>query len=68
MNRVNRKCHVSTYFVGDGGDFVGTASRILRPKKPLSWLDPGAYGTLGVGGGFALGKLFSSIVVRLSGL
>ena len=21
---------------------------------PLSWLDPGAYGTLGVGGGFAL--------------
>lgn len=41
--------------IGDGGDFVGTASRILRPKKPLSWLDPGAYGTLGVGGGFALG-------------
>jgi acetolactate synthase-1/2/3 large subunit len=41
--------------VVDGGDFVATASYILRPRAPLSWLDPGAYGTLGVGGGFALG-------------
>ena len=24
-------------------------------QSPLSWLDPGAYGTLGVGGGFAIG-------------
>lgn len=28
---------------------------ICRPRGPLSWLDPGAFGTLGVGGGFALG-------------
>ncbi|XP_052828506.1 2-hydroxyacyl-CoA lyase 2 isoform X2 [Octopus bimaculoides] len=41
--------------VADGGDFVGTASYILRPRGPLCWLDPGAFGTLGVGGGFALG-------------
>jgi acetolactate synthase-1/2/3 large subunit len=41
--------------VADGGDFVGTASYILRPRTPLSWLDPGVFGTLGVGGGFALG-------------
>ncbi|KAI9556700.1 hypothetical protein GHT06_016491 [Daphnia sinensis] len=41
--------------VADGGDFVGSAAYILRPRKPLSWLDPGAFGTLGVGGGFALG-------------
>nr|HEX4317851.1 thiamine pyrophosphate-binding protein [Kofleriaceae bacterium] len=41
--------------VVDGGDFVATASYILRPRAPLSWLDPGAFGTLGVGGGFALG-------------
>jgi thiamine pyrophosphate-dependent acetolactate synthase large subunit-like protein len=40
--------------VADGGDFVGTASYILRPRAPLSWLDPGVFGTLGVGGGFAL--------------
>lgn len=40
--------------IGDGGDFVGTASYIVRPRAPLSWLDPGAFGTLGAGGGFAL--------------
>jgi acetolactate synthase-1/2/3 large subunit len=42
-------------FVADGGDFVATASYILHPRSPLSWLDPGAFGTLGVGAGFALG-------------
>ncbi len=42
-------------FVADGGDFVATASYILRPRGPLSWLDPGAFGTLGVGAGFVLG-------------
>jgi len=41
--------------VVDGGDFVATASYIVRPRGPLSWLDPGVFGTLGVGGGFALG-------------
>jgi acetolactate synthase-like protein len=40
--------------VGDGGDFVATASYILEPPGPLTWLDPGAFGTLGVGAGFAL--------------
>jgi acetolactate synthase-like protein len=41
--------------VADGGDFVGTASYVLQPRGPLTWLDPGAFGTLGVGAGFALG-------------
>ena len=41
--------------VVDGGDFVATSAYTLRPRRPLSWLDPGVYGTLGVGGGFALG-------------
>ncbi len=41
--------------VADGGDFVATASYILRPRGPLRWLDPGVFGTLGVGAGFALG-------------
>lgn len=41
--------------VADGGDFVGTAAYTLRPRGPLSWLDPGVFGTLGVGGGFAMG-------------
>jgi acetolactate synthase-1/2/3 large subunit len=41
--------------VADGGDFVGTASYVLRPRRPLTWLDPGVFGTLGVGAGFVLG-------------
>ena len=41
--------------VADGGDFVATASYTLRPRGPLAWLDPGVFGTLGVGAGFALG-------------
>jgi acetolactate synthase-1/2/3 large subunit len=44
-----------TVLVADGGDFVATASYTLSPRGPLSWLDPGVFGTLGVGGGFALG-------------
>jgi len=40
--------------IGDGGDFIATTSYIVKPPKPLSWLDPGPYGTLGVGAGFAL--------------
>eukprot|EP00294_Goniomonas_avonlea_P017790 CAMPEP_0114554240 /NCGR_PEP_ID=MMETSP0114-20121206/8105_1 /TAXON_ID=31324 /ORGANISM="Goniomonas sp, Strain m" /LENGTH=631 /DNA_ID=CAMNT_0001739275 /DNA_START=6 /DNA_END=1901 /DNA_ORIENTATION=+ len=39
----------------DGGDFVGTAAYTLHPRQPLGWLDPGAFGTLGVGAGFAMG-------------
>lgn len=45
----------NSVLVADGGDFVATASYILSPRRPLSWLDPGVFGTLGVGGGFALG-------------
>ena len=41
--------------VADGGDFVATASYTASPRAPLSWLDPGVFGTLGVGAGFALG-------------
>jgi len=45
----------NSIIVADGGDFVGTASYIVRPARPLSWLDPGVFGTLGVGAGFAMG-------------
>lgn len=41
--------------VADGGDFVATASYVVHPRGPVSWLDPGPFGTLGVGAGFALG-------------
>jgi acetolactate synthase-like protein len=41
--------------VADGGDFVASAAYILRPRGPLGWMDPGVFGTLGAGAGFALG-------------
>lgn len=56
--------------VADGGDFVGTAAYVLKPSGPLQWLDPGAFGTLGVGGGFALGAKLcrpESLVVIIYG-
>lgn len=43
-----------TILVADGGDFVASASYIMKPNGPLRWLDPGPYGTLGCGAGFAL--------------
>jgi len=52
---LDRAAGSASVFVADGGDFVATASYILRPRGPLAWLDPGAFGTLGVGAGFALG-------------
>jgi len=55
FQRIEEKMADDAVLVVDGGDFVGTASYILRPRKPLSWLDPGVFGTLGVGGGFAVG-------------
>jgi len=51
--------------VVDGGDFVATGAYTLRPRGPLAWLDPGVYGTLGVGGGFALGALSARPGTRL---
>lgn len=46
---------VNSIFIADGGDFAATCSYILHPRKPLGWLDAGLFGTLGAGGGFALG-------------
>ncbi len=53
--QVEQLSSAETIFVADGGDFVGTASYIVQPPGPLTWLDPGPFGTLGVGAGFALG-------------
>jgi acetolactate synthase-1/2/3 large subunit len=55
LKAIDRVLERDSIVVADGGDFVSTASYILRPRAPLSWLDPGVFGTLGVGAGFALG-------------
>jgi acetolactate synthase-1/2/3 large subunit len=41
--------------IGDGGDFVSFAGRFIEPGKPGCWLDPGPFGCLGTGPGYALG-------------
>lgn len=43
------------FVIGDGGDVVAAVSRVLRIHRPGHWLDPGPFGCLGVGPGFALG-------------
>jgi thiamine pyrophosphate-dependent acetolactate synthase large subunit-like protein len=54
-NAIDHLLPDDSVIVADGGDFVGTASYAISPRAPLSWLDPGPLGTLGVGAGFALG-------------
>jgi len=55
LRAVEATAAADAQFIADGGDFVATASYVLHPRAPLTWLDPGAFGTLGVGAGFALG-------------
>jgi acetolactate synthase I/II/III large subunit len=40
--------------IGDGGDFVSFAGRMIETYEPGCWMDPGPYGCLGAGPGFAL--------------
>jgi acetolactate synthase-1/2/3 large subunit len=40
--------------IGDGGDFVSYAGRVVDSYTPGCWLDPGPFGCLGSGPGYAL--------------
>ena len=40
--------------IGDGGDFVSYAGKYIEPGRPGGWLDPGPYGCLGTGLGYAI--------------
>lgn len=40
--------------IGDGGDIVAQASKVIQVPKNGAWMDPGPLGTLGVGMPFAL--------------
>jgi len=56
--------------IGDGGDFVSFAGRYVEPARPGHWLDPGPYGCLGTGPGYAMAARLahpSSQVVLLLG-
>ena len=56
--------------IGDGGDFVSYAGKYVEPSRPGGWLDPGPYGCLGTGLGYAIAARLarpSSQVVLLLG-
>ena len=40
--------------IGDGGDFVSYAGRVVETYEPGCWMDPGPFGCLGAGPGYAL--------------
>ena len=40
--------------IGDGGDYVSYAGRLIDSFEPGCWLDPGPFGCLGAGPGYAL--------------
>jgi acetolactate synthase-1/2/3 large subunit len=40
--------------IGDGGDFVSFAGKYVEPARPGRWLDPGPFGCLGTGLGYAV--------------
>ncbi|HYQ81880.1 MAG TPA: thiamine pyrophosphate-binding protein [Anaeromyxobacteraceae bacterium] len=41
-------------YVGDGGNVVAVAAKVLRVPRPGRWLDPGPLGCLGVGAPFGI--------------
>jgi len=45
--------------IGDGGDFVSYAGKYIEPGRPGGWLDPGPYGCLGTGLGYAIAARIS---------
>ncbi|MBX7161839.1 MAG: hypothetical protein K1X95_16245, partial [Acidimicrobiia bacterium] len=40
--------------IGDGGDFVSYAGKFVDSYEPGCWLDPGPFGCLGTGPGYAI--------------
>jgi acetolactate synthase-1/2/3 large subunit len=51
---IARQVTPDTIVVGDGGDVVGCASKIVRLAREGQWLDPGPFGCLGIGPSFAI--------------
>jgi acetolactate synthase-1/2/3 large subunit len=64
-----RRLDDDAVIIGDGGDFVSFAGRYVEPRRPGGWLDPGPYGCLGTGLGYAiaarLARPSSQVVVML---
>ncbi len=51
---VDRFCDPDAVVVGDGGDFVSFAGRLVERRRPGLWIDPGPFGCLGSGPAYAM--------------
>lgn len=51
---INKMLNEEMIVVGDGGDIVSAAAKVLDVTVPGQWLDPGPLGCLGVGAPFAI--------------
>ncbi len=54
LAEVERFCDPDAILVGDGGDFVSFAGRLIHRRRPGLWVDGGPYGCLGSGPGYAM--------------
>ncbi|ADG89612.1 hypothetical protein TBS_29550 [Thermobispora bispora] len=67
---LNKVLDDDAVIIGDGGDFVSYAGKYLEPRRPGNWLDPGPFGCLGTGLGYAIAARLvrpSSQIVLLLG-
>jgi acetolactate synthase-1/2/3 large subunit len=51
---VDRFADPDAILIGDGGDFVSFAGRLIERPQPGLWVDPGPFGCLGSGPGYAM--------------
>ena len=51
---LRRRLDRDAIVIGDGGDFVSYAGKLVESYEPGTFLDPGPYGCLGMGPGYAL--------------
>jgi acetolactate synthase-1/2/3 large subunit len=54
VHEVEEFCDRDAILVGDGGDFISFAGRLIERDRPGLWMDAGPFGCLGAGPGYAL--------------
>jgi acetolactate synthase-1/2/3 large subunit len=54
VSEVRKRLDPDAIVIGDGGDFVSFVGRLLDSKQPGCFLDPGPFGCLGTGAGYAM--------------
>ena len=54
IREIDRFIDPDAIVVGDGGDFISFAGRLIERREPGLWIDPGPFGCLGSGPGYAM--------------